>query len=217
MGWEVMDHHGTRAHHAVGADVDAAQDRHVAREPDAVTELDGRTPLRTFGVEGMLVGVEDAAAGADPVALAERQRLLRAQMTARKPAPLSDPEASALEDRQVHRLALDPQPAAVADLDAPAAFDVEDQSARNSLGHDVGADPELRAGRKLEACDGQVRARRGMDPEPRMTAPQSAKPPAVSHLDAAKQEPDENGAHEERAGALSGSRRRPSRLPAGGM
>jgi hypothetical protein len=131
-----------------------------------------------FGIEVVLIRIEDPTARSDPRPATHAQLALRTQVTPVQEALSAQRDPSSIKRDDVHRADFGPQPGALANRDLGPAPEREVQRSSEALGDDTGANPQPRTFGEVVARRGEIAGCSRMDLEaamPRHQAPQ-AKP-----------------------------------------
>ena len=115
-----------------------------------VADHDLLDPLDPFGIQIMLVRIEDARPGTDPDPISNLQTRLGAQMTAVEKSFAPDPDSRPRKRKDDDGREVGAKPRIGADLDMRALRDRDMQSSGSPLGVDTLADREPRTRRKGE-------------------------------------------------------------------
>ncbi len=183
----VVVHQRARSDHRVRADPHAAQHRHVGSDPDVIAERDRAAALLVFGVEVVLIGVDQAATGADPGAPPAQQGVLRREVAAVQPRVGTEHEPRSGKHRDMYWFEFGAQPRSRADLDVRAGTQQQRERAGRALGRDVRADLQHCAGTHHDARAREVGAGAGIDRKPGVEGGETAQLAAVGGLDRPQQ------------------------------
>ena len=165
MRWKRFIHKRTRSNNTLFADLDAAQNGAVRRNPTMVPDRDRLNLFFSVYCQIVLIRIKDPRPRTDPNAVPNRQSRLRAQMTAVQKSLAADCYASARKGEDDHRTQIGTQPSIRTNLHTRALGDGDVHAAGESLRVDARTDRQMPAGSDRKMRRREVRTRFGVEGE----------------------------------------------------